>query len=90
MTHAAVRHRSTGVKMRGQIARQNKMAIRMADHDGLRVVINFSTPHIAVSAKTLNGVRRLRALADEFGATSVEIDGVYDNGNIDIDVWFND
>ena len=90
MTIAAVRHRSTGVTMRGQTARQNKMAIRMGEADGMKVVINFTTPHIIVSAKTLNGVRRVRALADEFGATRVEINGVYGNSSIDVEVWFDD
>jgi len=43
-----------------------------------------------VSVKTLNGVRRVRALADEFGASRVEIDAVYGNGDIDVEVWFDD
>jgi len=90
MTYAAVRHRSTGVAMRAQTARQNKAAIRMSEADGLIVVCNFTEPHIAVSAKTLNGVRRVRAIADEFGATRVEINGIYMSGDIDVEVWFDD
>jgi len=90
MTNAAVRHRGSNVAMRAQTARQNKAAIRMGEADDLMVVCNFTRPHIAVSVKTLNGVRRVRALADEFGATRVEINGVYGNSNIDVEVWFDD
>ena len=90
MATAAVRHRSTGVKMRGQTARQNKMAIRMEEADGVNTLINYTNPHIIAYATTLNGVRRVRALADEFGVSSLEINDVYSDGAVKIDVWFDD
>jgi len=63
-----VKHTDTGVKMRGRTGAQNAAAIRLAEHEDIKSVTNFSTGMIIVHPYSMDAIRETYHTAQEFDA----------------------
>jgi len=63
-----VKHTVTGVKMRGRTREQNVAAIRLAEHEDIRSVTNHSTNTLVVHPYSMDAIREIYYVAEEFNA----------------------
>jgi len=65
---SVVRHRDTNVAMRGRTREQNAAAIRLAEHEDIRSVTNYSMGKISLHVHSMDAIREIYHVAEEFDA----------------------